>query len=310
MRLSKLLIFMFIISVILVAGCKQDNKKPLGPFRGGINGVDVSFLPTSPTSEFNKGDNIPVKVLLKNKGEYDLAEGEAFVKILGIHHATFGLSDQYKAATGKILGVSEARVEGGEQQVDMGTINYNQDIINFEEFDLRANICYPYATVTQLNACISSTILEQGKAQKTCSIEGEKIGKGDVSSAPVQVTSITEKFRGSDQLWFDIVIENKGKGTVYRPLVLCGDLDDAARRLDAENLLDVKIPEDIQCAFLEQTSSSGQVRLSAGKALLRCSRNVKDTSIFEQKIRIELRYKYLDSTTKHIKIFSTTTSTT
>ncbi|MEK6974699.1 MAG: hypothetical protein AABW41_05695 [Nanoarchaeota archaeon] len=307
MRLSHFSILIFLISIVVVSGCKNNNDKQIGQFKGGLNGIEASFMPTSPTSEFNKGDNVPVKVLLKNKGENDITQGEAQVKLFGIHHQSFGLSDQYKPSSGALYGTSEARIEGGEQQVDMGMINYNQDIVNFEEFDIKANICYPYATLAIVNACISSTTLEQGKAQKACSIEGEKIAKGDVSSAPIQVTSITEKFRSSDQLWLDISIENKGKGTAYNPSIICSDLDDITRRLDSENILDVKVPDDMQCAFLEQTSSSGQIRLGAGKALLRCSRNVKETSIFEKTVRIELKYKYLDTITKHIKIFSTTT---
>lgn len=306
--MRKYFVIFFLITLLLtVSACKKDTKQT-GPFKGGINGVEISFLPTAPPSEFNSRDTVPVKVLLKNKGERDVAEGEAKVQLFGIHYPSFGLSEEYRQTSGKLIGISEFVTEGGEQQVDIGVISYNKEIINFEEFQLKARVCYPYSTKAQLNVCISSLNLEQGGAEKVCSVSGEKLGKNDVSSAPIQITRVTEKLRGSDQLLFDISIENKGKGLPYRNSMECSDLNDAIKKSDNENIVVVKVPEDIKCSFLGETASTGELRLTEGKKILTCRRNVPETgSNFEQKLTITLEYKYVDTTTKSIKIFETST---
>ena len=107
---------------------------------------------------------------------------------------------------------------------------------------------------------------------------------------------------------FSIAIENKGKGEVYRPTMECIDLDDAIKKSDNADVIKVIVPDDIKCSFLGETASVGEVRLAANKNVLTCRRDVPETgSNFEQKLTILLEYKYVDTATKSIKIFETST---
>jgi hypothetical protein len=313
MRLSHLTVLILLMGIIMIGGCNTGTKTPTnGPYSGGVNGVAISFLAAAPTPTFNKGDSVPVKVLLKNNGEFDIASGEAQVKIYGIHHPSFGLSDQFKATSGELLGLNNLRTEGGEQQIDMGSINYNQDIVGSEKFTLNAEVCYPYMTDAILNACITTNKIEASGSQKSCTIQTgkstEKIAKGDVSGAPVQVTSITEELKGTNRVMFHITVENKGKGRVFKYDAACADLE-KVEQTDISNIVSISTPEDVQCILLDKTSNSGDIRLTAGKKIVDCYKDVTETNSYAQKIDFKLKYKYLDTTSLGIEIYQTMTAT-
>ena len=313
MKFSHLTVLILLIGIIIIGSCNTNTPtNTAGSYKGGINGVAISFIPAAPTPTFNKGDAVPVKVLLKNNGEFDVASGEAQVMIYGIHYPSFGLSDQFKATSGELLGLNNLRTEGGEQQVDMGSINYNEDIVGSEKFTLNAEVCYPYMTDAILNACITTNKIEAGGSQKSCTIQTgkstEKIAKGDVSSAPIQVTSITEELKGTNRVMFHITIENKGKGSVFKSSATCSDLG-KVEQTDIANIVGITAPEDIQCILLDKTSNTGDIRLTAGKKIVDCYKDVTETSSYTQKINFKLNYKYLDTTSLIIEIYQTMTAT-
>ena len=293
-----------IVSLLLITSCKQvDDVK--GPFIGGTNGLIVSFEPNAPASKFEVGESVPVRVLLNNKGEFDLLPGDVGVQLFGIHRPSFGISDAYVTNKGDLPGISDFLENGGEQEVDMGNIAYTQAISNSESFQLRARACYPYETKSQINACISSVNIEEGKGEQVCTIANEKVTAGSVSSAPVQITSFTEEFRGSDKIVFNIVVENKGAGIVYAPSSECSQLDDPDFRVDNENIVLFSIsPSDITCRFAFESGSSGEVKLRERMGNIVCQKDVPDTdSSFEQKILVNLKYKYVDSSSTNFEVF-------
>ena len=298
-------VLFLIVSIILISACNRNQTDVTGPYKGGTDGLMISFEANAPPSRFDVGENVPARVLLNNKGEFDLEQGEAEVQLFGVHRPSFGIPETYTSNSGDISGVSDFLETGGEQEVDLGNINYGQAIANSETFTLRARVCYPYETNAQINACISSINIEEGKGEQVCSISEEKVAKGSVSSAPVQVTSFTEEFRGADKIVFNIVVENKGVGTVYAPTSECSQLDDPDFRVDNENIVLFTIsPSDIECQFSLDNGNTGEIRLRDKIANIVCQKEVTETdSSFEQKILVNLRYKYLDSTSTNFEIF-------
>ena len=303
---KKILLVLLTISLLVIFGCKQQQEGS-GPFIGGIKGIDAGFSPNAPPSQFNEDQEVPVKITLVNNGEFNVDSGLVEVQLFGVNRPIFGLNDQYKPTEGVLYGVDQFNTQGGEQQVDFGVMKYTQKISNEEDFNLKAKVCYPYTTYAQIKACVSSVSIEEGKGDQVCTIEGEKVVKGSVSSGPIQVTSFKQEFRGADIVLFNMNIENKGIGKVYKEDSICSDLDDAIKRADSENIIHVKIiPEDVKCRFLGATSSEGDIRLDNGIKLLTCQQAVQGTgSNFEEKVAIELSYKYIDSASKSFKIFQT-----
>ncbi|MBI2110257.1 hypothetical protein HYT51_00565 [Candidatus Woesearchaeota archaeon] len=301
MRKSLLLIFS--ISLILfISACDKTPEKPTGPFIGGTSGVSVEFMTSAPPSQFNQGESVPVRVIVKNKGEEDLVEGNTKVRIYGVKNENFGLTNNYLGTPGNLRGVSGV-AEGGEQRIDFGNLNYNLDIVNSEDFTLHARLCYPYKTRAKVDVCIKSIVAEES-GESVCTLTGEKVTKNSVSSAPVQITSVKEDTRGSSEVRFDITIENKGLGEVFTPEMQCEDYENDEFRLSKEDIIVVKIinPIGVKCAFLDgEEDNEGEIALAAGKDVLSCWLNTEEA--YEDKLDVTLSYFYFDKASKDVTIF-------
>ncbi len=303
--MKKTIIYILLISLVLFGGqCAQKQKAAEGPFVGGAKGVDIAFIAGSPPTEFSQTDTVPVKVLLKNNGEQDINAEDAQVKVYGIYYPNFGLLDQYKGTSSILRGITQFEKEGGEQQVEIGNLKYTQPVTNFEDITLRAKVCYPYETKSQIKACLGSLEIKEKGGEQICELTGEKVKSGSVSAAPIQVTSVNQKPYAANQILFEITIQNSGKGDVYDPSFGCIDFEDLVKRSDAENIVNVEVnPADVKCSFLESESNKGQIRLTTGKKILSCRKTVEATeSNFEQNLNINLNYKYIDRASTNIKI--------
>ena len=157
-----------------------------------------------------------------------------------------------------------------------------------------------------MDVCITPLIAKEGD-KGVCTIDGQKIKESDISSAPVQVTEVTEEIRGSDQVRFNIGIENKGKGNVFLPDTTCEQTEEGATRVAMVDKLEVDVlnPSEVQCDFrTSELSSRGIVELNGGKTVLSCFTTATDS--YEEKLNIRLNYVYLDETSVPITIFEST----
>lgn len=301
---KKLLALFLIVSLtFMAAACTTQTKESTGTFIGGAKGIDISFKETAPVSEFQQSDSVPVTIILKNTGEYDLGTGVAKVKIFGVNLDNFGIiTKTYKSASGPLKGVSSINPEGSMQEVKFENMKYKIDIPGNEvTYPLKAKVCYPYETKTFSTVCMRSKSLE---SETGCSLDKEKIVSGDVSAAPVQVTSLMEETRGSDQVKFTIKIENKGSGEVYAANSDCEAMDkDSIKKLDNKNKISYEIvnPQGVKCGSSE--SNKGEITLVSNIYTLTCWKTVD--SVIEDKLNIKLNYIYISETTKDIKIYKT-----
>ncbi len=303
-KMKKYFVLVFFILIIFLAGCsKSPTTPPTATFKGGIEGLGVSFVNLAPPTEFSQSSLVKAKVLIKNKGETRVETGNARVKLFGVTLENFGLQNVYKSNLAPIEGKGELTADGGEQEVELGQIKYNKQIINQESFTLLAKLCYPYQTIAKTDVCLQS-LLTKESGGSVCDIAGEKITSGSVSGAPIQVTSITEQTRGEDQIRFDIKIENKGKGKVYLAGSKCEDLDKDDLRFENKNKIKVKIesPLNVICGFRSgQQGNEGIVVLDdKNVATLSCWKNVEDPVV--DKLHLKLDYVYLEQTSKDIRI--------
>lgn len=300
MKKGFIAVLFLVVLVIFAAGCKKQATSA-GPFVGGIAGVSIKFIEGAPLSSFNQGQQMNFKVVLKNNGEYTVATGGAKARIYGVN-PEFGLPTTYLAAAGPLHGISKFVNEGGEQEILLGSGKYSKQIINSQDFPINAQVCYPYQTEAVSDVCMSSRTLQETKQQQVCDITGEKLLKGSVSAAPVQITSITEGLEGSDKVVFKIVVDNKGTGDVFSDGKTCETLDP----LEDKNLVTVTImPADVKCYFAGNEASSGQLRLTPGTPkILTCRKTIQATgSNYKEVLDIKLNYKYLDKITKTVTVY-------
>src|SRR3989344_6033863 len=235
-----MIIIIFAVTLLVLGGCGTKDPKSEGPFFGGNQGVSIKFAEDAPLSQFGELDTVPVSVNLENEGESDIPTGEAKIKLFGFDYEHFGLSNDFLYNTKPLRKRSELSPEGGVQELEIGRAKYRFKIRNSEEFTFRAKICYPYKTETAVDVCLSSK-LDEGGGITICSVDGEKVKKGTVSSGPIQVTSITESLRSADQTRFDIKISNVGTGDVYTPSVSCEYAEDDLTRRRERNKIDVEV---------------------------------------------------------------------
>jgi len=299
---NKTIPIILILSLLIFMGadCGKKTTASTGPYTGGTSGISIAFVESSPTAEFSKSDSMPVKVLVKNNGEYTVPSGQVKAKIYGVYHKSFGLVDQYKATITSLEGISKIVDEGAEQELNLGTINYKEAITNFQESTLMAKVCYPYETNVQFEGCIgSSKGLAEGKEQ-VCAISGEKLGSGMVSGAPVQVTSILQESYAADQVKFLIAIENVGGGDIYDLTETCEKLEESSKDIIK---IEIQTPQDVQCSFLEGEAKSGTIRLKENKKILSCKKKAESDETIKQLIKFKISYHYTDSTSKTVKIY-------
>ena len=294
---------MLILALVLIAGCQggDDNNAGTGTFTGGAGGVGIKFVELAPPKTFDEGNNVAVKVLLINNGEYDLAVGEAKAKVYGVNLDNFGLAKEYKSTPGALRGVGEFNTEGGQEEIDFGNAKYALPVINSEEFVLRARVCYPYQTRVLSEVCVANA----ASTSEACSLDGEKIKQGDVSSGPIQVSSLKEQTRGSSQVRFDLTVENKGGGEVYNPSVSCEELDEEVFRMSNANKLKLEIvnPVSAKCDFKSgEPSNAGIVELKNGKGVVSCWMDVNDEA-YSERMSLKLEYMYRDDTMTNVRIF-------
>jgi len=296
-------ILIAILVLFFISGCTQEPTTISSTFMGGTEGISVEFKDIAPPSEFNQGEDVAVKVILKNDGEYDVVGGNAKAKIYGINVVDFGLSGEYKSNVGLLRGMGEFLEEGGEQEIDFGNLNYNQEVTNSRDFTIRSKVCYPYQTRAEIGVCIKSSTSEEA-GETICSLSGEKVTTGSVSGGPIQVTSLTQETRGSNQVRFDIIVENQGGGNVYSEDVSCEELDDDMIRLNNNDKLTLEIlsPLDVLCSFRSgEDSSAGEIELDSNIEKVSCWMDVED--VYDDILKIRLKYMYTDTTSKDITIF-------
>jgi len=300
----KKIIFVLLLVTVFVSACGDDGNVVTneGPFVGGSEGVAVSFVEGAPFGEFVAGQDIPVKLLLKNNGEHDLAEGSIEAKLFGVHLPSFSLDAGWAVVNSPLIGVKKGFLEeGSEKIVDMGVLNYVAEINNPVETTLYSKICYPYRTSASVDICVSSKEIEDSGGEIVCDIAEDKLVEGGVSSGPVQLASFSEEFEGVNRLAFKLTFENQGVGQVFSKDSLCESVDTVEGNLEEDKVY-LTMPEDITCFFIEgDESNEGYVRV--GGNTVTCHMDVENTgSTYERNINILADYKYVESTSVGLTI--------
>ena len=295
-----------LIALLLISGCDKTPETVEGTFIGGTQGLSIEFKELSPPTSFYQGEDQPVKVIIKNNGEYEIAANTAEAKIYGIVHSEFSLSDEYKKIQGTLIAKEKGILEdtAGEQIVDLGILNYQRTVQNSYDPNLKAKVCYPYQTKAQITACASSLTTAEADIEQVCSYTGEKAVAGTVSSAPIQLTSFTETPKGTREMLISLEVSNLGSGEVYRPNSNCLALEEVTTKTENQNIVTITIdPADIICSFTTgEESNTGEIDLSYGPKKLICTMQVEEGQTYTRNVAIYLDYIYIDSTTKSITI--------
>jgi hypothetical protein len=208
-----------IVSIMLFslafAGCKGGGPDPYyDPYRG-IEGLSVEFIRNAPPETVYEKQQIPIGLILKNNGAYDITEGVIAVAVEEDYMTRPAGEDNMILLRGR-----SQYDESGEEEVKM----FYSDVKSLDkmsEYHRRINIiissCYRYAGLLKTTVCIDPDLYNINKGEKPCTVEPvSSSGQG----GPVAVTKVEETLsRDKDDLniiipIFEITIENMGSGKV------------------------------------------------------------------------------------------------
>ena len=293
-------------------GCTTGGSDNVGegPYVGGNDGLEIIFLNDAPPLSGNfQGDPVPLEVELINHGETEIASGVAVVNLIGtVMGGAFTLTNTagQQSNVGLIDRIRDSADVPDSDFVNLGTatLKDSEPIGPSWSPNIRAQVCYPYSTSLQIDdLCIPGERSETGTVE--CEIDSAEnlVDKGDVSGAPVTVTSLVEGRTGTG-VRVTLDIENVGGGTVVN--APCSDATNVA--LENRDSVTVAVPSGYSCLFSDGTSgTTGTVKLRSNKGRLRCTNDIGGTGrSYTDRFTATLTYNYVEETGKTVLIQSQT----
>ena len=289
--------FIFLIFFAACQGKKVEQKK--AGFIGGREGVvqALSIVSGKANEVLDAGlEDFQVNVNLENKGESPVSQNEVLATVTGVDYRSFSIktsSLKNVEPLDKIRKEQNNKLPGGQAVLSFPA-NFIDDLPVDQVYDLGVNVCYKYQTGATSNLCLRKEATKRGETKDACKIDEPKVIGS--SASPVQVTSLSERPTGKNEVSFTIIVENAGKGDVYLPSFI--QSEKCLEKSDVKNKVQVTIsfPDNrpsISCPAFAN-SNQGILQLIQGKATLTCKVDTsqeQDTT-FTRSPNIQLDYVY------------------
>ncbi|MBI5397991.1 hypothetical protein HZB03_00875 [Candidatus Woesearchaeota archaeon] len=306
--------------LFILAGCKGGDKQQGvagSQFVGGTQGLELSFVTgTPPDKVFDTGQPFGISVRLVNKGDYTIEDtADATVTISGIDPADFGVTaadlkrDSPDPLRGAQRDASGNAVSGADVTIDFpvsGTMQHQKTIAGSVSYNIRADVCYAYKSMTNTKLCVLEDILgTEGKTSTLCQIN--EVKSVDNSGAPVQIESqsFRESVSSSNKVAFVFKIKSVGTGTVHEKASEC---DGSFQKKDKVHVkVDTGLSDGLTCSGLQNGAASGttfegDATLLNGEREIRCTQTVNTPSDLEKLVTIELGYDYKQFVSKPLVV--------
>jgi len=284
---------------VFLAGCSGGESQGTAgsPFIGGTKGIVAEFEPLSIEESgvytIYDTDTFPIQILLKNKGEEDVAVNDATVKIEGIYLNDFSPVPASEKKNDELVEkISDVNADGGEVIVDFGSdVMYKPAILGeFVPLEILAKYTYKYKTTVSVpKVCFSDDIQDK----TVCSVDGTKTSYS--SGAPIQVTSVDEKSAGSGKSALTFTVENVGGGS---STVIGSEFN---TRYDQ---VSYKIVPDTEAAKWKCRSAGreNEARFADGKTTIVCELIDPVTDKYTKEVVLEISYEYRDFIQESLRI--------
>lgn len=293
-----------VLCFVFIYGCSSsDNPYDNLDYRSGTQGLEVVFAADTPPSKVYAGSYLNMVLEVKNKGAFDIENGNAMVYLTGFDPTAIKLQgydtkNKYKKimvppTTGKNAYIPE----GGYNVIDVK--ESDKVSVPFGESykpKLMATTCYKYYTLATPTVCVVSN---------PESILKENICKPDsitMSSqgGPVAVTKVEEEVM-QQMLNFIITVENVGNGKVIDQ----NRLNNCPFNLGHTdlNLVDVDVSMsgggEVEC-----TPADKRIRLVNGKGVIFCKIPIEMETSYTTPLLITLNYGYSSSVIRDVEIIN------
>jgi len=334
---SIILIVFGIISLFLIAGCRDGNiagGAPTTPFLGGTQGLEISFLQGNPPDEVTDGGNLPFKaiVTLRNIGEYDKLTGAGVkISLVGFLFSDFRegtdfilddlkdkppddgaaveITARKRDSEGNIIEPVEVIKTFPKTTKDFKYIRILQ---GNTPFIFKANVCYKYRTKAVSEICVLENMVDITDDAICDPSESKSVFS---SASPLQITSFRQSVAGTDKIQFSFDIVHSGSGDVFdvrgKDVPTTDDVycpTASKDRRPKENKVRVNVTTGITVKTLKCVDTSDTIgyvdfitTLVNGKRTVTCTQ-VLDPSDFVAPVTITVDFNYLDSIQKEVLV--------
>lgn len=222
------LIFVFIVvsglSCSLPFGKSPGKLDSMADYRKGTAGLEVSFDKMIKEVPEDNPFQIPVK--LKNMGASDIKSAFVLIEVgdsaVVEESSGFTIRDEKGALSEKknFNKRSPTNPSGEEEYLFLNAKAESAGIEDSVSSEIRATACFDYTTHAQASVCIDPGQYEAGRiGAKACEVKPISLSGGQ--GGPLAVTkieySMLHKDKDSIIPYFEITIQNQGKGDVFKP---------------------------------------------------------------------------------------------
>ena len=310
----KLMLTILIITVLIMgAGCDNETESKtstggkIHAFIGGDEGLNVMFMEGAPPDEvYDNNYPFSLNVRLENVGEADIDPGQAKIRITGINPSDFGSPVLVKSVASDLRGAKldpqGNEIAGGIENLEF-TGFQAAPLVGTVEFNIKADVCYPYKTTTIAQICMLEDLL--GKTRKAnekpfCEVNADI--EFENSGAPVQITDFTETATGQDKVSFTFKIKHVGDGSIYK---LGSDCSPEISNKDKVRVkVDTGLPGAVTCSGIG--GNEGEINLFGNnqqELAVVCNQPLSTDRVdSEKQIKVELTYLYKDSVITPLKV--------
>lgn len=276
---------LILVGLFLVACGEQPQTQTKDVFFGGTNGVEAKFELMGGEQDnidtVYDTDSFLVEVTLNNKGEQELAPGDAKVRLLGLPPVNFQGIASWELSNKDIVDkVSELNKAGGQETLSFGSaVKYLPKITTYADLEWIAEVTYQYQTHIRVdNVCFKGNLNDK----RVCEVIETK--KFHVSGAPITVTSAKEDTAGSGIVALTLEVKNANPGKSTKGPDFNTNFNTFGFTIDEPELWDCKSAGKIGEGRFDET----------GAALITCKLKnpLAKGDLYTKNIGLTLDYKY------------------
>ncbi|MBI5390796.1 hypothetical protein HZB02_04850 [Candidatus Woesearchaeota archaeon] len=312
--MRRMLVLAVVISLLLITGCigsrRSDSPSSVNDYHTGTKALEMKFLQNNPPSILYDVERLSVSLEMFNHGTYDIGNANARLDISGFDPNIIFFPQVLVFP--ELKGKSTYNPDGDYSIVEYtGSISLPPEADHYDT-PLIVTACYNYETDASIPVCIDPGIYSVDTGiDRACTVGRASGGSGQGAPVAVQGIDVQMTSAGGEMMQglLRIDISNNGGGKVIDPQYIgpafCPHNLRNANYLNRVQIVYVRLPGggDItgSCHPLDDF---GSVLLRNDKATITCKTQpfARQTPPFKTALEIKLRYGYMDSIRKDIRI--------